>query len=125
MTDRFSRRAVWLFGLAVPVALAVVVLAPVPFMRGLGGVALVCALSGLAINALAVRAARRRAYWPVGETMAQAGLAPEAAVPVVATAVRLRGPRREPRLALARMADIPRSLVRFPGRLSARMTSHA
>ncbi len=135
MNDRFSRCAAWLFGIAIPVALAVVVLAPIPFMRGLGAVALVCAMSGFAINALAVRAARCRAYWPVGETMAQAGFAPAVAVPAVAapamaaraqaTAARLRRPGREPRLALARMADIPRWLVLFPGRLPARMTYHA
>lgn len=126
MTDRFCHRAASLFGIAIPVALAVVVLAPVPFMRGLGAVALACAALGVVVNVLSLRALGRKAYWPVGETITSAGLAP---APVAARSpagtARYRAPRIEPRLSLARMAGLPRSFVLFPGRLPARLTSHA
>lgn len=128
MTDRFSRRAVWLFGIAIPVALAVVVLAPVPFMRGLGAVALACAALGVAVNGLALRAAQREAYWPVGATLTRVEAAPAPAPAMAAAsspAARYRAPRVEPRLSLARLAGLPRSLALLPGRLPARMVSHA
>lgn len=117
MTERFHHRAVWLFGVAVPVALAVALLAPVPFMRGLGLFALACAASGLALNAAALRGARS-AYWPVGDTIS-AGVAP---APVAA---RSRALRRAPRLSFARMIALPRALLYFPGRFPVRMASHA
>ncbi len=126
MTDRFPRRALWLFGISVPVALAVLVLAPVPFIRGLGGVALACAALGVALNAHALRTAHRQAYWPVGATLTQVEAAPVAA-PAAAPArpARYRATRIEPRLSLARLAELPRSLAMLPSRLPARMTSHA
>lgn len=125
MTELFSRRAAWLFGIAIPVALAVVLLAPVPFMRGLGAVALVCAVLGCALHASVLRRAAaheapRDAYWPVGETLAAARIAP------AAPAATVRSPRRrEPRLSFPRMVALPRPLPFFPGRLPSRMTSHA
>lgn len=140
MSERFARYAAWLFGIAVPIALAVVMLAPVPFMRGLGATALACAALGLALNGLAWRSARRQAYWPVGATIVNAPVmeaATPAAVPAVAAAsakrltpapartARYRAPRFEPRVSLARLVQIPRAFALVPGRLPARVTSHA
>lgn len=128
MTERFSRRATWLFGIAIPVALAVVLLAPVPFMRGLGTVALACAALGAAINLAALRGATRHAtsrerqegYWPVGATLSAASPSP-----AIATAAARGLARRQPKLAFSRMIAIPRVAPFFPGRLPARMTSPA
>ncbi|MFO1397619.1 MAG: hypothetical protein U1F48_11210 [Burkholderiales bacterium] len=140
MSERFARCAAWLFGIAVPIALAVVLLAPVPFMRGLGVTALACAALGVALNGLAWRSARRSAYWPVGASIVGApavAAATPVAVPAVAAApatkptpapactARYRAPRFEPRVSLARLVQVPRAFALVPGRLPARVTSHA
>ena len=62
MHVRFARCATWAFAIAAIAALGVVAFGPVAFIRGLGAVALVCALPGLLVNALVLHGARRRAH---------------------------------------------------------------
>ncbi len=65
MLDRFTRYAIWGFGAAVPLALVAVAFGPVAFVRGLGLVALACAIAGFLVNRMVLRAAQRGAYGQV------------------------------------------------------------
>lgn len=60
--NRFPDVAVVGFAIAVPLALAVVAAGPVPFIRGLGVVALTCAALGLLFNAQALGSVGRARY---------------------------------------------------------------
>ena len=121
MIDHFARRAAALFGIAMPVALFAVLLAPVPFMRGLGAAAFGCAAFGLVVNLLALRGARAATATRPAHFTGEEAIAPQlaAATPVPPVAVRA--------VASDRPSDLRRraQAVGRPVRLPARMISHA
>lgn len=112
MIDHFARRAVALFGIAMPLALFAVLLAPVPFMRGLGAAAFGCAALGLVVNLIALRGGRAATATRPAHFAGEKAIAPQlaAATPVPAAALRAHDNvrRRAPAV-----------------RLPARMISHA
>lgn len=108
-TDAFPRRAIRLFALASVLARVELALAPVPFMRWLG------------LVALALRTGSS-SPWQVGDALPRGALEPFASADV-APATRSAAALPAHRRAVATVRS-PGSLPLFPGRLASRMTAH-